>query len=54
VSDQARAFERAAQARAAIEDIVESVRRGERDLPAAFALADAEPLAGRCFAVKVF
>lgn len=54
MSEQTTAFARAAQARAAIATIIDSVRSGERDLPAAFAAADADPLMGRCFAVKVF
>lgn len=48
------AFARAAQARSAIADIIATVRSGELDLPAAFDAADAAPLIGRCFAVKVF
>jgi len=48
------AIARAGQARAAIDHIVSSVRSGERDLPAAFAVADEDSLIGRCFAVKVF
>ena len=54
MNDQAVAFERAAQARQAIADIVAVVRSGDADLSTAFAAADADPLAGRCFGVKVF
>jgi len=54
VSQFDNAFERAAQARQAIADIISSVRSGDTDLPAAFELADANPLMGRVFAVKVF
>jgi len=53
VTDQAAAFARAAQARAAIAAIVDRVRSGEIDLGAAFDVGDADPLTGRCFAVKV-
>lgn len=52
--DQQPAFARATEARQAIADIIETVRSGETDLAAAFAIADTTPLAGRCFAVKVF
>ena len=48
------AFERAAQARQAIADVVGAVRSGELDLAGAFAQAESDPLTGRCFAVKVF
>ena len=54
MSDQAAAFERASQARHAIADIVAAVSSGDADLRAAFAAADADPLTGRCFGVKVF
>lgn len=53
-TDAAPAFARAAQARAAIADIVAAVRSGEVGLAGAFERADADPLTGRCFAVKVF
>lgn len=48
-----RAFERAAEARAAIAAIIDAVRSGEIDLPQAWERADADGLTGRCFAVKV-
>ena len=48
------AFDRAAQARQAIAAIISDVRSGEIDLGAAFDAGDADPLMGRCFAVKVF
>jgi hypothetical protein len=51
---QQAAFARAAEARSAIADIIAKVSTGELDLRAAFAAADADPLIGRCFAVKVF
>ena len=53
MSDQDAAFARAAEARDAIADIIATVRSGETDLTSAFEIADATPLAGRCFAVKV-
>jgi len=52
--EQQRAFDQAAKARDAIADIIDRVRTAELDLLGAFAVADADPLAGRCFAVKVF
>lgn len=48
------AIERANQARTSIEALVESVRSGERALADAFTAGDADPLMGRCFAVKIF
>ncbi|HAY68621.1 MAG: hypothetical protein KC481_19455 [Acidimicrobiaceae bacterium] len=54
MSDQIVAFDRAFEAREAIAKIIGAVRSGEADLSAAFAAADADPLVGRCFAVKVF
>lgn len=52
--DQQSAFARAGEARQAIADIIATVRSGETDLSSAFEIADTTPLAGRCFAVKVF
>ncbi|MCH9803236.1 hypothetical protein K0U73_05525 [bacterium] len=54
MSDQTMAFDRASKAREAIAASIAAVRSGEADLSAAFAAADADPLVGRCFAVKVF
>ena len=54
MSEQQVAFDRADQARNAIHDIIDSVRSGKSDLASAFADGDADPLKGRCFAVKVF
>lgn len=54
MSDTTAAFDRASTARDAIATIIDSVRSGQADLSAAFAAADADPLMGRCFAVKVF
>jgi len=47
------AVDRAAQARSAIEAIIDQVRSGALSLPDAFAAADQDHLTGRCFAVKV-
>jgi len=52
-TDLDRAFERAAEARAAIAEIIRAVRSGDIELPEAWERADADPLTGRCFAVKV-
>lgn len=52
-TNQLHAFGRAAAARSAIAEIINKVRTGELDLQAAFVAADADPLTGRCFAVKV-
>jgi len=53
MSDLTAAFARADQARAAIATIIDKVRTAEFDLADAFAAGDADPLTGRCFAVKV-
>lgn len=49
-----RAFALAAQARDAADAIIASVRSGDVDLAQAYLNADADPLVGRVFAVKVF
>lgn len=48
------AVAQAAEARSAIQSIIDRVGSGELDLAAAFAVADGDQLMGRCFAVKVF
>jgi hypothetical protein len=53
VSDQQAAFARAAEARQAIDAVIDSLRSGDVDLASAFLTADTNPLVGRCFAVKV-
>ena len=47
-------FARAAEARDNARGLVEAVRSGEIDLDEAHRRADAEPLTGRVFAVKVY
>ena len=49
-----RAFEQAEQVRAGFADIVADVAERGLSLEQAFSRADAEPLVGRIFAVKVF
>ena len=51
--DLQRAFERVAVARDAIAGVVASVASAQVTLAEAFARADADPLVGRVFAVKV-
>jgi len=48
------AFAAAAALRAAFESVVEEVRRGDLDLEGAHDRADADPLTGAVFAVKVY
>ena len=52
-ADWERAFERAEQARAAIERLVSMVESEELNAEQAFALADRDELAGRTFTIKV-
>lgn len=48
------AFAKAAALRQAFEAVIEEVRCGELDLDGAHARADADPLTGAVFAVKVY